>query len=153
MNAGASAESATSAFPVDQCSSRAMADGGDHANATAKETQVKERRKLKRRQLVYYLRVFDRTTEQLIGQIVDITKAGIMLVSEKPIETGLTFQLRMTLPKEIEGSWEIAFDAQALWCRADANPDFHLTGFQLVDLPDDQASLIEALIEELGFRD
>ena len=56
---------------------------------------MNEKRKLNRRHLIYYLRVFDRDTSILIGHLVDITAEGIMLISEDPIETDNIFQLKM----------------------------------------------------------
>jgi hypothetical protein len=41
-----------------------------------------EKRKLKRRQLIYYLRVLDRDSGALVGRLVDITTEGVMLLSE-----------------------------------------------------------------------
>ena len=39
-----------------------------------------ERRRLKRRHLIYYLRVFNQATDQLIGHLVDLTTEGTLTV-------------------------------------------------------------------------
>jgi len=107
-----------------------------------------ERRKLQRRQLIYYLRVFDRDTGELLGHLVDITTEGVMLISEAPLQTGKVFHLKMRLPEQMSGSKEIAFDAVSKWSKKDINPDFYDTGFQFVDIRAENKEFIEDLIYE-----
>ncbi len=44
-----------------------------------------EKRKFRRRQIIYYLRVFDQSTDQLLGHLVNITSEGAMIISENQI--------------------------------------------------------------------
>lgn len=112
---------------------------------------MEDKRKLKRRHLIYYLRVFNKKTDQLIGHLVDITTEGIMLISEEPIDTTAIFQLNMTLPANIEGNKQIAFKARSLWCKKDINPDFYNTGFQLINISVKGIQIIERLIHDFSF--
>ena len=54
-------------------------------------------RSMKRRHLIYYLKVLDRDTEELLGFLVDITTKGFMVMSEKPIERDKVFHLKILL--------------------------------------------------------
>ena len=119
----------------------------------AEEENMLERRRLRRRHLIYYLRVFDRNNDALIGHLIDITSEGAMLISEDPIETNTIFQSRMVLPEEKQGSREITFDARSVWCKKDINPDYYATGFQLLNAAPQDVEVIEWLIEKFGFRD
>ena len=83
-----------------------------------------ERRRLKRRHLIYYLKVFDGDTDRLIGHMQDITTEGIMLMSEDPKETNANSQLRIDLPNEIKGKKQLRFDARSIWSKKDINPDY-----------------------------
>ena len=112
-----------------------------------------ERRKLKRRHLIYYLRVFERNNDQLIGHVVDITSEGAMLISEEPIETDTVFQCRMVLPEGMEGSREITFDAKSVWSKKDINPNYYATGFQMLKAAPKDLDTVERLIVDFGFRD
>jgi hypothetical protein len=114
---------------------------------------MQEKRKYQRRHLIYYLRVFDRNTVNLIGHLVDITAEGVMVISENPIEVGKTFQMRMILPKEFFGKEQITFDAVSRWCDKDINPSFYDTGFQVNDLSEENSKIITQLIEDFGFND
>ena len=65
---------------------------------------------MKRRHLIYYLRVFDSKNDSLVGHVIDITTEGIKLFNEKPIEPGKEFKFRMALPEFIKENVEIEFD-------------------------------------------
>ena len=112
-----------------------------------------EKRKLKRRHLIYYLRVFDRNTDALVGHLVDIASEGILLISERSVETDQIFQLKMVLPAEILGKEQLHFDARCVRCQKDINPDFFNIGFQLQKVVRNHFLVIEQLIDDLGFRD
>ena len=60
-----------------------------------------KKRALKRRHLIYYLMIFNTTTDEVIGHMIDITTGGLMIMSEKPIKTGKTYQLRMDLLEKL----------------------------------------------------
>lgn len=117
-----------------------------------REVQLLSRRKLKRRHLIYYLRLFDRISEQLVGHLVDITTKGIKVLSEEPLEVDKRYQFEMVLPEDM-GNERITFDATSIHCEEDVNPDFYATGFRIDQIESSHAELINQLIEEFGFRD
>ncbi len=112
-----------------------------------------DRRRLKRRHLLYYLRVTDTHTGRLIGHLVDITPDGVLIMSERRIRLGRTITLRMALPGQRGGGTGLEFEATSLWHRRDVNPDFWDIGFRTTALSRKQAAAIETLIEDYGFRD
>ena len=112
-----------------------------------------EKRKIKRRHLIYYLRVFDRNTDTLMGHLVDIASEGILLISERSVETDQIFQLKMVLPAEILGKEQLHFDARCVRCQKDKNSDLFNIGFQLQKVSRNHFFVIEQLIDDLVFRD
>lgn len=109
-------------------------------------------RKVARRHLIYYLRVFDRESGELLGNLVDISTRGIMLVSDNPVTVGKHFDLRMYLPETVEGSREVEFSAESRWCQNDTNPDFFDTGFELVDPAPQFLEAVDKLIDDCLFK-
>lgn len=109
-------------------------------------------RKVARRHLIYYLRVYDQETKALLGNLVDISTRGIMLVSDQPLEIGKRFSLRMYLPETVEGSREVEFSAESRWCQNDANPDFFDTGFELLDPAPQFLEAVDKLIDDCLFK-
>lgn len=110
-------------------------------------------RKMKRRHLIYYLRVFDAVTGRLVGHLVDITVEGIMLISEEPIEANQDFKFKMVLPDEVLQTDHIVFDARSIWCKKDINPDFYATGLKVITIDPDTLLVIDSLIHKYGFND
>ena len=114
---------------------------------------MKEKRKTQRRYLLYYMRVYDVTTRRQIGNLVDITPRGIMVVSEHPIPEGQTTRLRMELTNEVADKPFMEFFAHSKWCEPDINPNMYNTGFEILDLAPEDAKIILRIIQEFGFRD
>ena len=114
---------------------------------------MENQRKLKRRHLIYYLRVFTKKGNKLLGHLVDLTTEGMMLIGEKPVKAGAKLDLKMHLPREIEGKRQISFSAECVWCRKDVNPDFYDSGFKLVKIAPKDTERIEQLILLSSFRD
>jgi hypothetical protein len=112
-----------------------------------------ERRKFKRRYIMYYSRVFDRRTGRVIGYIVDLTPDGALIISEEPIEPDTVFRLRMDLPEDMNDKSFLFFEARSRWCQRDVDPNFWDIGVQLTQIEAEDTALIERLIAEYGFRD
>ena len=114
---------------------------------------MENKRKLKRRHLIYYLRVFNKKGNKLLGHLVDLTTEGIMLIGEEPVKSGAQLNLKMQLPREIEGKRQVSFNAECIWCRKDINPDFYDSGFKLVKIGPKDVKRIENLILLSSFKD
>ena len=112
-----------------------------------------ETRIMKRRHLVYYLEVHDAESDELIGNLVDITTRGCKIVSKEPIPKGKTFTLRLTLPDDFYTKKELVFEAKSVWSANDINPDFYDTGFEVPRLGLEERKVIRRLIERVGFND
>ena len=114
-----------------------------------KNTDTMEKRKLKRRQLIYYLRVVERATGVLVGRLVDITTEGIMLVSGEALPTGREYDLKLEPPGGDDLGGAVYFKAKSMWTHPDANPEFFDTGFQFITVSPDDVKQIQQLIREL----
>jgi hypothetical protein len=109
-----------------------------------------EKRQLKRRHLIYYLRVFDGLSSRVVGHVVDISHKGLMLISDEPIAVHEEYRLRMRFPGVASSQEELIFDASCRWCRQDENPAFYVAGFQIRDLLAEETKFIQSLIDEFG---
>ena len=112
-----------------------------------------EQRKVPRRHLVFYLRVFDGMSSKVLGHLADISSRGAMIVSENPIQENQEFRLRMRLPREIAGRSELLLDGTCRWCRPDSNPDFFIAGFQVVGLEQEFEEHIQSLVEDFSVEE
>jgi hypothetical protein len=110
--------------------------------------QPMEKRKLKRRNLIYYLRVVDRANNRLVGRLVDLTTEGMMLISENPLASNQTYHMKMVLPAEIDLTREIHIDAQSQWTKPDVNPELYATGFHFLRVSPQDIGIIKDLIAD-----
>ncbi len=118
-----------------------------------KHSAMTENRTVERRQLVFYLRVFDLHSREIIGHLTDISTAGLMLVSEREIKKDAVYDVRLILPKEVSGRTELQLKIKCAWCRPDPLPEFHVAGFAFVEIDLEQKKLIDALNAEFGRQD
>ena len=112
-----------------------------------------ERRKFQRRHVVFYSRVYNRSTGELAGHLMDISQEGIKLISEQPIPPNTRFHFRMDLPDDIMEKDYMFFDAESVWCAPDVNPDFYNTGFRIFDMDPTDVALLDQMIDEAGWRE
>lgn len=114
---------------------------------------MNDKRKLKRRHLIFYLKVIESTSNCLLGFLVDITTEGIMIMSDNPIETGKTFHLKMLIDSGEGKEKYLEFSAESRWCRQSVRTEFYDTGFKLLDINPETFKKIKAVIMTLGFND
>lgn len=126
-----------------------------HPSQHNQETRQKpsDRRTLKRRHLIYYLRVWEMFDDRLLGHLVDLTSEGMMLISERPIEIGREFELEIRFP-DSEGELKpIGFRAVCRWSDNDINPAFYDSGFEFMEKTPEGLESIRTVIEHYGFQD
>ncbi|MCD7896429.1 MAG: PilZ domain-containing protein [Planctomycetaceae bacterium] len=112
-----------------------------------------EQRNLKRHYLIYYLRVFNRSSGEVLGHLVDITTKGIMILRDSPIEVGVNYSLRIRW-RNNDGRLQLAdFDGICRWCRPDVNPDFYGAGFAITTANQEHIDAIQQLITDLAMPD
>ncbi|MCP4750326.1 MAG: PilZ domain-containing protein [Proteobacteria bacterium] len=110
-----------------------------------------QRRKSPRRNLIYYLEIRDRNTERLVGNLVDITTDGIMMVSEESLETNKIYPLKMILPEVIQSNKEMVFDATCVRTAKDPNTRYYNSGLQFHLLDPVYLPIIDSLVYEFKF--
>lgn len=93
------------------------------------------KRKLPRRNFSYYMRVLDKNTGELIGQISDISTGGFKLESSSPVAVGLAMELCIDQMSQLSERSFIVFSARTRWCERDPyDPTIYNVGFQLLDM-------------------
>ncbi|MBN2146138.1 MAG: PilZ domain-containing protein [Anaerolineales bacterium] len=114
---------------------------------------MEERRKHKRKDLLFYSRVYDARGGTMIGNLLNITPQGAMVLADKPIEPGIEFNLHIELPEGISDKTFIDVDARSLWHQPDINPEFIDIGFEFTRIDEQDLPIISRLVDEYGFRD
>ena len=107
---------------------------------------------MQRKDLVFYLEIFDTETSECIGHVVDITTRGCKVVNVDGFESGAVMELRMTLPDDRYGVKKLDFNAIARWSKPDINPDYLVTGFEIIRLGAKERKIVRKLVEQFGFK-
>ncbi len=104
-------------------------------------------RKLERKELNQAIAVHDTINGGVFGELVNITREGLMVMTDREIETQSIFQLALQLPEPLKGSAQIVLGADCLWCRRAENFYRYWAGFQIIDASDTALTQLDALIE------
>ena len=111
-----------------------------------------DKRRFDRRHSIYYLRVYNQNDGTLLGNLVDISEKGVMLVSDEPLELDRFYKLKMQLPEPMNGKETIEFTGRCAWCKSDINPHFFGAGFELINPKPEFSEMLESLIEAYMFK-
>jgi hypothetical protein len=99
------------------------------------------------------MRVYDAATRQQIGNLVDITIEGAMIVSDEIIPKGTNLRLRMELTDDVADKPYMEFSVLSTWHKPDVDPHRYNNGFEIIDLPEEDAQIIQRIVGIYGFRD
>ena len=111
----------------------------------------KERRRMNRRNISYYLPVMDSVTKQVIGHIMNLSPIGMMMDSQVPIPANQKFGLHMDLMEEIAGQASLEFVATSIWCLADSiQPFLYNAGFSITEISPADLEVVKQIAEKYG---
>ena len=104
-------------------------------------------RKLERKELSQAITVLDTINGGVFGELVNVTTEGLMVMTDREIETQAIFQLSLQLPEAIKGGNQIVIGADCLWCRSAENFSRYWAGFQIIDASERALTQLEVLID------
>lgn len=113
-----------------------------------------DRRRSKRRELLVFLPAYDKETSELLGYIADINHGGLMLFSEKYLEVGKKYTVKICVEDlrsalilrsdEGEDGCCVEWTVRSRWIAI--HPELYRIGFMFVDLsPSGQAALSQVI--------
>ncbi|MGB8212979.1 MAG: PilZ domain-containing protein [Anaerolineales bacterium] len=115
------------------------------------EPIYRDRRRLERRNLAYYMPVLDSNTQKVIGHLVDISQKGLMMDSKAPIPTNLIYDLHLDFMEAVDGKGSLDFTARSKWCRPDSiQPFLYNAGFEFVDIAPEDTEVVKSIAEKYG---
>ncbi len=106
-----------------------------------------ENRKFIRRPTNEKYEVIDRTNDEVVGQIINLSKKGVLIKTDRPYKAPSYLWCRMDLPEKIEGKEHILFDIEIKWCRHTKTKDeeYYETGCQLLNVSKRVGEVIDSL--------
>jgi len=107
---------------------------------------MSEKRKHRRVNLLYYLKVFDLTTGKHLGHLVEISSGGFKMLSKAPVNPGQELHCRIELPETVCGHDTFTAKLHCCWRQKDLNPDYFAAGFKFIGLSLEGIKIIRVLI-------
>ncbi len=114
-----------------------------------------ERRKLPRKYLVVYSRVFEQDQGNLLGYLCDLSLEGAMVLSEGQQDPGTVIMLRFDLPDigaSLFETEQMDINARVVYCQPDVSPTFNNIGFEFLKVTPEQKVYIERMMEKYEFN-
>ena len=95
----------------------------------ANDKSIEEMRKSERIAITEVVRVIDKPSGQEIGQLVNISEEGIMIMGSQPIAENSIMQLSLLF----DGEPEMSIGVESLWSQSSGEAS-HWTGFYIIDI-------------------
>lgn len=112
-----------------------------------------EKRKLKRRHPVYYLKVIDLDTQESLGYLIDINVEGLMVAGMCSQPPDKLFKIAIQLPREFNGETAIYLNVKSIWSEFDPLIERTRCGFSIQESKPEELGKIDLLIENFGFKE
>jgi hypothetical protein len=111
---------------------------------------LSEKRRLQRQELIYYLKVLDLLSNNELGRLIDIHTMGLLLMGNRPLETGQDFFIAVELPKGLQeqGVVRLELKAKCVWQRPSETRPFLEHGMMFLN-PNEEARKTIALLIDL----
>ena len=114
---------------------------------SAFENSFKEMRTHSRSEVSEVIRVIDTQTGEAIGQLVNISEEGFMLLGAQPISENSIFQLSLESDSTADDAAPILIGAENLWCHSSSDQTQFWAGFYIIDISDEDHERIRHLTD------
>lgn len=110
--------------------------------------------RLPRKKLVIYLDVLDQHTHALLGHLGDISKEGLMIITDQPLAIDGVKDISIQL-HDLEGFSQKTLDCQVeeRWAKPDVNPKILCIGCEFINISAKDLPLIRRIQDVLGFNE
>jgi Tfp pilus assembly protein PilZ len=112
-----------------------------------------EERHQERKQIIYFLRVFDANSGTLLGHVEDLNTKGFMVAAERELGRGKTMLLRVELPKNMKGPRHLELKARVKWSKPDADSRFFHIGFGVLRPAKNAEQILSDLIRNFLYQE
>lgn len=112
---------------------------------------MSERRKEPRVPVLVPLRVYDQGSGKVLGELANLSRHGMMLLSQGLIEPNRVFQVEIPLP-ESQGfaGTRLCLGIESLWFEQDEGGSQYWIGFEIIDFAPRAAELLDYLIGQFS---
>lgn len=114
------------------------------------DDSAQHKRREQRVDLARPLSVYNNQTQEVIGQLNNLSLNGFLLTSPTPIPEGMIIQCRVEIENSKHQECSLSLGAESLWQRESPCGHQYWCGFQILDISPQDTQLIQELISEQG---
>jgi hypothetical protein len=111
-----------------------------------------ERRKYDRRRSTHYSAVYDESGRELLGRLANVSTEGLMLISDRPLDTGRTYRCRVILPEDLGAGPGVSFEASCLWSHSGTAAGTYASGLCFSKIKLAEIETLERLTQHPAFE-
>ena len=106
-----------------------------------------ERRTTPRKKFVFYMRVLNDDTQEILGHMVEVGSDGLQLETTMPLPINRDYYLRLEITPDLGDRPYIVFIARTKWCKMDEiELNLYHIGFGIAEImPDDKQIFLNVL--------
>ena len=112
---------------------------------SANDTAVQDNRGQKRIEVSEVIKVVDRQTGNTVGQLVNISEEGFMLLGTQAVTEDNIFQLSLAFDHASGNTSPIQIGVESLWCHASDDQTQFWSGFYIIDISDEDLERVRHL--------
>ena len=94
--------------------------------------QTSERRKARRFSVVE-LDIFDNKTDEYIGQMINLSVGGLLILGAEPLETGKVYHIKIPFDETVNGQVNFDIETKCVWCTNAIGFPRYSIGLQFMD--------------------
>jgi hypothetical protein len=112
---------------------------------SAIENSFQEMRSHNRVEVSEVIRVTDTQTGSVLGQLVNISEEGFMLLGTQAVTEDNIFQLSLEFQTEGSDASPVLIGVESLWCHASSDQTQYWSGFYIIDISDEDLERVKHL--------
>jgi hypothetical protein len=112
----------------------------------ANDKAAKDMRKTERIDVTGVVRIIDKPTGRDIGQLVNISEDGIMIMGSESIADNSIMQLTLVFDSSSDSKPEISIGVESLWSHSSGEDAKYWTGFYIIDISEQDRERIRNMV-------
>jgi hypothetical protein len=92
------------------------------------------------------IRIRNMMTDCDVGELVNLTDEGLMIVSDSPINNNAVYQFELTLPEKVDEQDALEIGVECLWCRQIDESNRFWSGYQIIDASAQALNIVRELL-------
>ena len=102
----------------------------------------------RRKHLIYSVLINSSGGDFFTGRLVNISSSGLKVITKEKLFFGSTYRLEISLPKETHELKYMTCMGETVWCDHDIRSDHFSAGFKIVEIDEDNKSLLNELMKD-----